>query len=243
MPSFTTPATGDQATAELIAQLTEDLSGLRNIPLSVSGINDAAAYSLTLKNAASGSKGLIVYAADGTTVLLQVDSAGVKASSAGAAASTVATQTGTETLTNKSLTSPVLNGVVTGSAGFNAWTVWTPTLNQGGAVAFTTNLAHYTQIGKLCVVHCQLTASAAGTGANDIIVGGFPVAPLSSNVDFAVGTFRFDGTAIRIGAACMVTSSTFKFQVDNQAGFLGTAPNVALANGQVLTFRATFETT
>lgn len=104
--SFVTPSNGDDALAEHVAQLTEDFSGLRNIPVSLSGINDAAAYSLTIKNAGTGSKGLIIYAADGTTVLLQVDSAGVAGSATGGAAGPIVTTTGTQTLTNKTLTTP-----------------------------------------------------------------------------------------------------------------------------------------
>jgi hypothetical protein len=75
--SFIDPQNGDLATAEHVAQLVEDFQGLRNIPISLSGINDAATYALTLKNAGTGSRDLIAYAADGTTVLLQVDATGV----------------------------------------------------------------------------------------------------------------------------------------------------------------------
>jgi hypothetical protein len=92
MASFVTPIAGQSAVAESVAQITEDLSGLRNIPLSVTGINDAASYALALKNVGAGAKGLIIYAADGATILLQVDAAGAKASADGTTpASTVAT--------------------------------------------------------------------------------------------------------------------------------------------------------
>jgi hypothetical protein len=77
MSSFIDPQNGDLATAEHVAQLVENFQGLRNIPISLSGINDAATYALTLKNAGTGSRDLIAYAADGTTVLLQVDASGV----------------------------------------------------------------------------------------------------------------------------------------------------------------------
>lgn len=91
MASFVVPQNGDDAIAEHVAQIVEDFQGLRNIPLSASGINDAAAYALTLKNAGTGSKGLIIYAADGVTVLLQVDSNGVVASASGGAAAAIVT--------------------------------------------------------------------------------------------------------------------------------------------------------
>jgi hypothetical protein len=101
--SLVTPISGDLATAELIAQLTELLSGLRNIPVSLTGVNDGSAYVLTLKNAGTGSKGLIIYAADGTTILFQADDSGVRASRAGAAAERVLTTGESATVTTAML--------------------------------------------------------------------------------------------------------------------------------------------
>src|ERR1044072_7134638 len=99
MASFTVPANGDDATAELFAQIMEDFQGLRNIPLAVTGINDGSAYALSLKNAGTGSRGLIIYAADGTTVLLQVSGTGVLASRVGGAAERVLTTGESATIT------------------------------------------------------------------------------------------------------------------------------------------------
>ena len=91
MPSFVTPANGDDALAEHVAQLTENFSGLRNIPMQLTGINDAANYAQTIKNVGTGSKDCIMYAADGTTVLFQVDANGVRASASGGAAAPILT--------------------------------------------------------------------------------------------------------------------------------------------------------
>jgi hypothetical protein len=115
MPSFVVPANGDLAVAEHVAQVVEDFQGLRNIPISLTGINDAASYGFTVKNVGAGSKDLICYAADGTTVLFQVDSSGVQASSSGGAASGIVTLTGTQTLTSKTLTSPHMTDPVVDS--------------------------------------------------------------------------------------------------------------------------------
>lgn len=94
MASLVTPIVGQTVTAEMWAQITELLSGLRNIPVALTGINDPSAYGLTVKNAGTGSKAFIVYAADGTTVLLQADANGVRASGDGTAASLIVNQGG-----------------------------------------------------------------------------------------------------------------------------------------------------
>ena len=55
------------------------------------------------------------------------------------------------------------------------WTAFTPTLTQSGAVAKTTDYARYVQFGKTVIGSVKLTASAAGTAANPVLVG-LPVA-------------------------------------------------------------------
>jgi hypothetical protein len=141
MASFVTPQNGDDALAEHVAQLTENLSGLRNIPISLTGINDAAAYAQTIKNAGVGSKDCIMYAADGTTVLLQVDGTGVKASRAGGPAAPIVTTGDTGTITTAMLADRSVTNVKLGTdtarlnlltnGGFEIW--------QRGNGPFTTN--------------------------------------------------------------------------------------------------------
>lgn len=102
MASFVTPVANDDAIAEHVAQLTENFQGLRNIPISLTGINDAASYALSIKNVGTGAKGAIIYAADGTTILFQADANGVKASVDGVTpAATIITAAGAVDLTNK----------------------------------------------------------------------------------------------------------------------------------------------
>ena len=124
MASLVTPANGDDVTAESVAQLTEMLSGIRNIPANLTAINDPSAYALTVKNVGTGGKDIVVYAPDGTTVLFQVTSSGVSISPAGGAAAAAVTQTGTETLTNKTITS------TTNSIGGTALSADPPAANQ-----------------------------------------------------------------------------------------------------------------
>lgn len=247
MASFVTPANGDDAIGEHVAQLTEDFSGLRNIPVSLTGINDASAYALTIKNAGTGSKGLVIYAADGTTVLLQADSNGMSASATGGAAAPIVTTTGVQTLTNKTLTTPtlttpVINGAVTGTT-FGAWTAFTPTVNQPTALTFTINNCRYLLVGKDFRLQMTLTVTQAGTTANDIVIANLPVSGFYASAAACVGNFQYRGATYRAGAAILATANTLKLQVDNNVGFLGTAPALALANGDTISIKASFETT
>lgn len=154
MASLVTPVSGDPATAELFAQLTELFSGLRNIPVSLTGVNDASAYALTTKNAGTGSKDAIMYAADGTTVLFQVDGNGVLVSRAGGAAEAVLTAT-----------SPM----------FATWTAFTPTLTQGVALTLSVATGRYIQLGKLVIASVDITINSAGTASNALTLGALPV--------------------------------------------------------------------
>jgi hypothetical protein len=111
-----------------------------NSPLSLTAINDALNYALALKNADAAGKGLIIYAPDGVTPLLRVDKTnGVYASPDGtAAAAPISTTTGTQTLTNKTLTSPHMTGAVVDSGGL---TVTAGNIGVGGAAV--TNVGLY----------------------------------------------------------------------------------------------------
>ena len=73
------------AEAADIQQIINTLTARSNTPLAVT-VNDPLKYAIALKNTDAGARGIIIYAADGTTVLLQVDSAGVKVSPDGTSA-------------------------------------------------------------------------------------------------------------------------------------------------------------
>lgn len=61
-----------------------------------------------------------------------------------------------------------------------AWTTWTPTLTQSGAVTKTVTRASYARIGRTIIGNLLLSCTGAGTAANPILVG-FPVAAVGSN--------------------------------------------------------------
>jgi hypothetical protein len=100
--------------------IVDALSGAGNTPVNHGGVNDPLNYALTVRNQDAAGKALVILGPNGSTVLLQVTASGVLATPDGtAAAAPLATTTGTQTLTNKTLTSPILNnptisGVVKG---------------------------------------------------------------------------------------------------------------------------------
>ena len=86
MPAFVDITYGKTpAEAADIQQVIDMLTGRRNTPGSII-VNDPIAFGLTLRNSDPSSRGLVVYAADGVTALLQVDSSGTKVSRSGGAA-------------------------------------------------------------------------------------------------------------------------------------------------------------
>jgi hypothetical protein len=86
MPSFVDIPPGKTPAQSVdIQQVIDALTGRRNTPLAVT-VNDPIAYAWTLKNTDPASRAIVIYAADGTTVLFSVDATGAKLSRAGAAA-------------------------------------------------------------------------------------------------------------------------------------------------------------
>jgi hypothetical protein len=85
VPGFDDVLSGQTASAVHIQQVIEALSARRNTPLATT-INDPLNYALTLRNTDAAARDLILYASDGTTVLLQVNAQGVRLSPDGTAA-------------------------------------------------------------------------------------------------------------------------------------------------------------
>jgi hypothetical protein len=133
-------------------------------------------------------------------------------------------------------------GPVTGAP-----TTFTPTLTQSGAVTSSSALGRYWIFGKLAVVKTHNVASSAGTGGNDIVIGGIPtaVAPAYSQSTFGAGTAEAatgSGHILDSGSAgypCTVfpaSSTTLKLISDagTTGSNAGSNPNFALASGDVV---------
>jgi hypothetical protein len=218
--SLVTPANGDLVTAELLAQLTELFGGLRNIPVSLTGINDAAAYALTLKNAGTGARDAIMYAADGSTVLFQVSGSGVLASRAGGAAEAI---------------------ITTGSAFFGTWTAFTPTLSQTASLTLSVATGRYLQIGKLVIASIDVTINSAGTAGGTMVLGGLPVGSTQHGIA-AVGRY-FDQSAgtYYLLSGLWSTATTMQFISHLGAGGFGNNPAVTAAASDTVFLNLAYE--
>lgn len=146
MPSYTDVGPGITAAAEHIQQVIEAWSGRRNIPQSLI-VNDPLAYAVTLKNTDASSKGEIIYAADGTTVLFQVDSAGVKVSRAGGAAVAPVTDIGPA-----ASPTAAAGDHVHGAGGYSS--TGTTTLEALFAASWTSQGTNYTVAAGILFVFC-----------------------------------------------------------------------------------------
>lgn len=125
------------------------------------------------------------------------------------------------------------------------WTDWTPTVTQSGDVTFTTTYCQYLLVGKLAHVRGQLTITGSGTTANAIVIGNIPsaVAPLDvgSYSLVGVGYVRKAGVDRYTGGLHAESSSTFRIYLNAAGGNpIGINPNIALANGDVISFSAAY---
>jgi hypothetical protein len=95
---------------------------------------------------------------------------------------TLVTLTDTQTLTNKTLTSPTITG-----SGFDAWTSYTPTFTGlGGAGTYTTS-AKYQRIGKTVTGRVKVTV-ASGTPINGSVTFTLPfTAADSTHIEAPLG--------------------------------------------------------
>jgi hypothetical protein len=113
---------------------------------------------------------------------------------------------------------------------FSAWTSWTPTLTQPGAITKTVSGAHYVQIGKLVIANFFLSVTGTGTGNNNIAVG-LPVTAARTNLTLGSGSL-FDASAVTsYSGQWFNTTTTACIFVGDWSGqnAWGVAPNVALA--------------
>jgi hypothetical protein len=130
--------------------------------------------------------------------------------------------------------------------GVSAWTTWTPTITQSGAVAATVTKARYKIVNKICHVEVLLAVTAAGTGNNPIYIAGQPAAMQSVWIGYwavlGTGMIQDAGTAYYVGAVLAVAATQWAFMRDGaSAGYIGQDPNFALANTDAIAINATYE--
>ncbi len=141
-------------------------------------------------------------------------------------------------------------GHIGGTTGLD-WIDWTPTVNQGGAVAVTVNRAKYCKIHNTGFLQALMTVTGAGTSGNSILLQGIPaaVAPVSSTIPYRpVGNALvtdISAGGIYHGAVYIPTSATTRLQIFTDGaggGFPLGAGAFSLGSSDVIGFEATIET-
>lgn len=134
----------------------------------------------------------------------------------------------------------VHKGVVTN----DAWTSYTPTLTQSGAVTKTVTYAKYQRTGRMISVNVMLAVTGTGSAGDQVIVGLPVTAALSSSLA-PIGTFIVaDSSAVlNYVAGCSQASTTTVYGLVNAAAnTLGVSGfTAALASGDTVGFCATYE--
>lgn len=147
-----------------------------------------------------------------------------------------ATKTGVETLTNKTLTAPVIDGTVLGTT-FGAWGTWTPTL-----VGFTVSAseAYYKQVGKTVTASYTATVS----GVTSAMAVSLPKAAARAPVQTLIvgGCYAMDaGTANRVGAAVLASTTAVAFVSEGGVNYWGVGAPFSWAIGDSISFTITYE--
>jgi hypothetical protein len=104
-----------------------------------------------------------------------------------------------------------------------AWTSYTPTLTQSGAVTKTVTYAKYTKIGRLVICNVQLVCTGAGTGAAVVAVGLPPYVPVQTGL-MPIGTFTIrdiSAAASYVAYAAPVTTTTVQGMPSVSTNYLG----------------------
>lgn len=126
------------------------------------------------------------------------------------------------------------------------WIDWTPTVDQNGNVAITITYARYIILGRVVHLRARLAVTGSGTGGNAISISGLPtniqpVNPSGMNI-IGTGSLSDSGTTVYVGAMAASGADDLRIRIDQAGtGFLGSTPSVALANGDVIGFQATYE--
>lgn len=129
--------------------------------------------------------------------------------------------------------------------GYGAWTSYTPTLTQSGAVTKTVNYAKYFKIGRQVTVAVLVTVTGTGTAAN-IATLTLPFTA-ATTMGFGTGLIYDSSAGLVYPGLTNVNATTTMALYDSAAqsgpgGFLGLGGfTAALANGDQVNMGCTYE--
>ncbi len=141
------------------------------------------------------------------------------------------------------LTASDVNTYLMGEGG--AWTSWTPTVQQGGAVTVTVTRARYARYGRTILATCKLAVTGTGTASQAVGIS-LPVAAATSAEYISGNGTIFDTSASGdfFGPPYLNTTSqvVLKSPTNVAGAFLGASTfTAALASGDVVFLAVAYE--
>jgi len=125
-----------------------------------------------------------------------------------------------------------------------AWTSWTPTLTQSGAVTKTVDEAKYMKVGRIVHLAIDLSVTGSGSASNVVEISNLPFAAAAANAKAIGVAFIFDASAAdnHTGIAFLESTTQIRFLATRVSGVLGTQQfTAALASGDAVRMSATYE--
>lgn len=121
-----------------------------------------------------------------------------------------------------------------------AWTSWTPQVYQAADRTSSIQYAKYLSAGKLTIVSCAITVTAAGSSGSRIEVQDLPVTVAAGCP--LVGAFYYvrTGVAGYAGSTYKLSDTSLGFAYDTTA-LIGQSPAFATSNGDTCWFTVTYE--
>lgn len=189
MPNLYTIAVNGKVKALDLNQVIHALSGVTGVPIRLDAVNDGSNYALTIRNSGGGGKGLLVQAADGSSIFVAAGT-----SVQGAIAGTLMDLVGvsaTQTLTNKTLTAPAIaaaalsgilaitNGILklAEAAAPSAGALTLPDTGNVFVVSGSTTITSITAKTAGTVVWLRFTGQPLLTHGANLDLGGYNLTP------------------------------------------------------------------
>lgn len=175
-------------------------STLNNVPPSATSgvplISQGAAAQPIFGTAvvAGGGTGVNTFANTSALIATGTTSTGNLQNIASVASGSVLTSAGTSTIPAWSSTPSVTSITLSSGTALSKYVegTWTPVLAFGGSTTgftYTTQKGHYTQIGNIVFVQCDITLSNKGSGTGNVTMSGLPV---TSGNTSTTGISQFD---------------------------------------------------
>lgn len=125
-----------------------------------------------------------------------------------------------------------------------AWTDYIPVWSQAAVITKTINFSRYTRIGNTVLFSGSMTATSAGTAANNVTIT-LPVAALEENsIRGGIGSGIFDDVSVPttypLIASTVAGVVTFRSSGSTASAF-GIAPAVTVASGDILAWSFAYE--